>query len=682
MRITARSCPRAGPQRPHRPNGKPVNDPLPVPSRRWQNAVAFGFARTCVAAVLLLACATPLLSRQLPCQGKLHPEELQLQPEIDAAIDNGVEYLFNQQIRDGSWGMHGDFVGGRAGLCLYTLLQCGVSRNHPSVQRAVAYLDSCEPQHTYATTCMILAYDALRDGRKKRIEQLVDKLISWQRPNGMWAYPHGAPDLSCTQYAALGLWVGIKRGIKIDRKIFQKLFDGLEDFRTRVQKVDNNLAKGRTGATKVDMAGYAYRPTKDGNHKPTGSMTTAGIAVIEICKAGFGRKMSRGLRRKATDRVDAALQWMEQNFSVTKNPNGGHEHYYLYGLERIGALTNREQIGPHWWYIAGAKHLLATQNKKEGHWRGVNETCFSLLFLRRATRGHAPTTGGGSDKNRHVFSAGDKKSDIRLRGAGQQPLAMWIDGFGETLRELHSEFGIRVVSVEYLDGDGNVLGKVAGDPTKTWNNETFLYRDKAVSRGQHEIKARVTLLANDTEPGNTDPVEVIESPPMKVAIRDVIEDWMKSANASYQLNLLRGRKVEVSPSSVLNDRLPGHNLIDGHDSKKWVAAPDDKNPNVLFTWRKPITVAAIMFAPCALHDRELRNYDDFGAIEVLIGNDRDRWLRIPANADKLAPTTFLLPKPRKMRSIRFRFADRVHRNGHIGLAEFALLPPQKKQRRR
>jgi len=630
------------------------------------------------AAIATAAAVLLVLLMPLPAQGKLHPDELQLRGEIDQAIDNGVEYLLEQQVRDGSWGMHGDYVGGRGGLCLYTLLQCGVSRNHPSVQRAVAYLDTCEPTHTYATTCMILALDALRDGRKKRIEQLVRKLISWQRPSGMWAYPHGAPDLSCTQYAALGLWVGVKRGIKIDRKVFTKLLEGLENYRTKVHMVDNKIAEGRTGATKIPMNGYAYRPNGDGSHKPTGSMTTAGIAVLEICKAGFGRKMPRSLRRQTEERVDAALKWMETNFSVTKNPNGGHEHYYLYGLERIGALTNREQIGPHWWYIEGAKHLLKTQNKNQGHWRGVNETCFSLLFLRRATRGHAPTTGGVG-KNRHVFFGGDALSDIRLRGAGQQPLSIWIDGFGEGLVDLHSDYGIRVVSIEYLDEDDNVLDKITADPTKTWTNETYLHRDKAMRRGQHKIRARVTLLANDTEPGSTDPVEIIESDPMTVTIRDVMEDWMATANSSYQQNLLRGRKVEISPSSVLNDRHPGQHLVDGRDSKKWLASPDDKNPVVIFKWRKPITVGAIMFAPCAQHARELKNFDTFGGIEILVGNDRDRWLRIPINKDRLAPTTFVLPKSRKMRSIRFRFVDRKHVNGNLGLAEFALLPPQKKR---
>lgn len=621
----------------------------------------------------------------MPAQGKTHPDELKLSSEITTAIENGVESLIDRQFRDGSWGLHGDFIGGRGGLCLYTLLQCGVPHDHPALRRAIAFADSVDPDKTYATACMIMALNALRNGRKERIEELVLDLVDWQRPDGCWAYPHGAIDLSCTQYAALGLWVGSKRGIKIDSDVWRKLLKSVEMFRGDVQMIDNPNVTTGTGVQKVESAGYSYRPNRDGNQTPSGSMTTAAITVMEVCKAGLGRKMSRGLRKDTDRQIDAAMNWMAQNFSVTKNPNGGHQYYYLYGLERIGALTQREQFGPHWWYIMGAKHLLEKQDKSTGAWGSVNDTCFALLFLRRATSGHAPTTGGGNG-NRHIFAVGDKDSDVRLRGAGQQPLSIWIDGFSESLIDLHSEHGIRVVSVEYIDDRGNVLTNIAADPTKTWQvtagrGETYLHRDKAMSRGEHKIRARVTLLSNDAQPGASDPIAVVESEWMTVKIRDIFTDWMSTANTAYQKNLLRGTKVDLFTSSELNDQNPGANIIDGTDSKRWIASPDDKAPSAKLSWRGAIKVGRIMFAPCAQHDKELNKFDQFGALEVLIGNDRNRWLRIPVNADKLAPTIFKLPTPRKIRAIQFRFADRVNSTGKIGLAEFSLLPAAKKNKR-
>ena len=608
-------------------------------------------------------------------QIKVHPDELKLKPEIDQAIDRGVEYLINEQLRDGSWGLHGDYIGGRGGLALYTLLQCGVSRQHPAVQRAVAYLDSCEPTQTYATTTMLLAYDALRDGREDRITKFVENLLLWQKPGGDWAYPHGTPDLSCTQYAALGLYIGQKHGIKIDPSHFLDLFESLEDYCGGVEKIANPFVNGeRTGAAKVNIAGYGYR-RHDDNQKCTGSMTTAALAVMQICKAGLGRKLRGGIRREIESCSDAAMTWMGQNFKPDQNPNGGYHYYYLYGCERVGALMNTERFGKHWWYIDGAKHLIGAQRKKDGDWGGVTDTCFALLFLRRATRGHAPTTGLGG-ANAHVFASGDEKSDVRLRGAGQQPLSIWIDGFGEDLLDLHSDYGLRIESVVYEDEAGHVLTKLAGDHTKAWKKETFLFRDKAIARGTHKIRARLRILANDCAPGETEPVEDLTSDWMEVKIRDVLEPWMATATNAYRDNILRSEKVKITPSSEA-ERNPAKNLIDGFESRRWLAVEDDKAPTVTFAWRKAQRIGRIMFTGLAQHERERSKYDHF-AIEFAVGNDRKRWTRIEVPQDSLKPVIFDLPKARKMRSIKIRFVERVRRNGQLGLSEFALLPPEKK----
>ncbi|MCK5945091.1 MAG: discoidin domain-containing protein [Planctomycetes bacterium] len=606
-------------------------------------------------------------------QAEVHPDELKLKPQIDQAIERGVEYLCEEQLRDGSWGLHGDYIGGRGGLVLYTLLQCGVSREHPAVQRAVAYLDGCDPDRTYATTCMILAYDALRDGREKRIAELVEKLLLWQKPGGDWGYPHAGPDLSCTQYAALGLYIGQKHGIDIDPSHFLDLLDSLEDYRGEVEKVANPKQDGRTGAAKVEMAGYRYRRHAE-NQPCTGSMTSAALAVMEICKAGLGRKLKRNVRRSIERNSDAAMVWMGKHFTANKNPFGGHHYYYLYGCERVGALMNTERFGEHWWYIDGARWLVDRQDKAKGNWGGVTDTCFALLFLRRATGGHAPTTGAGGT-NTHSFAAGTAESDVRIRGAGQQPLSLWVDGFGEDLVDLHSDYGLRVVSVVYEDDQGQVLGKVAADPTKTWHQETFLYRDKAIARGTHKVRARVTLLANDCEPGQTDPVEVVSSDWMEVRIRDVLEPWMQTATNAYRENILRTQQAEVTVSSEW-DRNPGAHLIDGFESRRWIAAEDDQAPTVTISWRKAQKVGRIMFTGLAQHDRDLGKFDGF-ALEFAVGNDRKRWTRVELPDDSLEPVLFELPKARKMRSIRLRFVDRVKRNGQLGLSEFALLPPAK-----
>lgn len=65
-----------------------------------------------LALVALLAAIVP--PAPLAAQ-EIHPDELK--PKIDAAIAEGVEHLFETQLRDGSWGVHGDQVGGQTAFC-------------------------------------------------------------------------------------------------------------------------------------------------------------------------------------------------------------------------------------------------------------------------------------------------------------------------------------------------------------------------------------------------------------------------------------------------------------------------------------------------------------------------------------------------------------------------------------
>ena len=65
-------------------------------------------------------------------------------------------------------------------------------------------------------------------------------------------------------------------------------------------------------------------------------------------------------------------------------------YYYLYALERLGIFLDTETFGPHEWYPRGVEYLLAKQAPdgqwNEGPWPGpITETCFAILFLKRAT---------------------------------------------------------------------------------------------------------------------------------------------------------------------------------------------------------------------------------------------------------------------------------------------------------
>ena len=84
-----------------------------------------------------------------------------------------------------------------------------------------------------------------------------------------------------------------------------------------------------------------------------------------------------------------------KNWEVKKNP-GTKEgfvwlYYYLYAVERTGILSDLDTFGKIDWYKTGAEFILDAQ-KAEGHWDEgntyggtVKDTCFAILFLRRAT---------------------------------------------------------------------------------------------------------------------------------------------------------------------------------------------------------------------------------------------------------------------------------------------------------
>ena len=110
--------------------------------------------------------------------------------------------------------------------------------------------------------------------------------------------------------------------------------------------------------------------------------------------------------RDLSDKVAAqakenGLAWLGSHFAVADNPGRGKDWllYYLYGIERAGVLYGTEKIGDHDWYLEGAKHLLDTQGG-DGSWKVSGgehptwDTCFAILFLKKATKPLVASTDG------------------------------------------------------------------------------------------------------------------------------------------------------------------------------------------------------------------------------------------------------------------------------------------------
>ncbi|HLF95250.1 MAG TPA: hypothetical protein VJB14_17420 [Planctomycetota bacterium] len=227
-------------------------------------------------------------------------------------------------------------------------------------------------------------------------------------------------DQSNSQYAALGLRACHDGGIDLPAAVIEKAmayFRGsqkasegpamkLEFKDANGKAVQGGAARGASAVMEevsAEPQGWCYGKHE---HKPYGSMSAGAVgtlAMFDYIKDNDGGKKKSW--RKDKD-VHEGIAWLAKNFSVTYNP-GPYEHanfaengqvqyfYYLYALERAGMLYGTETIGTHEWYPEGAKVLCDIQ-KANGSWGGGTvDTCFAILFLKRATRPLDVATGGG-----------------------------------------------------------------------------------------------------------------------------------------------------------------------------------------------------------------------------------------------------------------------------------------------
>ncbi len=233
-------------------------------------------------------------------------------------------------------------------------------------------------------------------------------------------------DNSNSQYAALGVRACHDSGIIIPRDVTALAVKWIRtcqknESNAKAEPLDLDTLIGGGGgggggtgpgstatALRVVAApqGWCYRDHDD--HKAYGSMTAGSIGSLCIWMYVNDNDEGRNKSWKRDKDVHKGLQWMNKNWSVTCNPgpyeHAGMEensqhwyHYYLYAMERVGMLYGTETIGSHEWYPEGAKELLNTQ-KDDGSWENARNTCFAILFLKRATRPLVATHAAGGPR--------------------------------------------------------------------------------------------------------------------------------------------------------------------------------------------------------------------------------------------------------------------------------------------
>ncbi|GEM_PF-6369490 len=364
---------------------------------------------------------------------------------INNAIDKGVQFLLNEQELDGSWADQQDrYVTGGTALAVYALMKSGVPKNHQAVRRALAYLQARPPRYTYEAGTQLMAFVAADKERwKDHAAGILDELLDWQV--GDWGYPgsHGNPsaghrDLSNTQYGALGLWAATQLGLEVPPPAWERL-------------------AGRVMNYQTSEGGFGYGP----GGGATGSMSAAGVTVLSLCLP----HLSGGLAREVEVAQRSGLGWLDRNFSPTTNlghQNNAWFHYYMYGIERVGAFAEVETLNGQNWYRDGARQIIKQQTGK-GNWgdpwgRTHSTTSYCLLFLNRAS---SPSSGPGGGRSAVTYGDDNPETDISLRAAGDSPITLWVSSFGDKLMDKYvfegeEGVGLRVARVDYLT-DGGVL---------------------------------------------------------------------------------------------------------------------------------------------------------------------------------------------------------------------------------
>ena len=309
--------------------------------------------------------------------------------QVLAAIERGVAYLKREQLPRGRWNPDvAGYEGGVTALCTLALLNAGVGVDDPVVRKALTYLRGLEPDKTYTVALQTMV---LASAEPKKDMVLIGRNVRWLEQHqikegqrkGAWSYPGPGGDNSNSQFAVLALYDAQRVGAKVSRETWE-------------------LAADYWRRTQNDDGSWGYVPGDVG----TGGMTCAGIGGLVISSAALesgdaavdnGRVIC--CRPHEDDhKLDQAINWLAQRFSVSRNPQAGGGmsalYYYLYGLERAGRLTARRFIGEHDWYREGAEFLVHEQDSLSHYWQGTwhaeryphISTSMALLFLSKGRR--------------------------------------------------------------------------------------------------------------------------------------------------------------------------------------------------------------------------------------------------------------------------------------------------------
>jgi len=350
-----------------------------------------------VAAGIGLAALSPLEAQEFRPKGSGIPAA-----EVDKAIQKGLGWLKSVPPKSGVPTSRSDDTNE---LVLYTLLHGGLGVSDPVLAEYLKRTVDREADRVYNAAIGAMALAKVdRAGYQWKLVQQAQFLLDNQCENGQWAYgsavdPAKVPGEWVT-------WKGSPYGAKYPPNykpgnpkstVSGRRIGVLQ--RSRVSKVGDNsnaqyAALGLRACAEADLMldprclqdalrWWESDQNKDGSWGYSRGEDDAGRATMTAGGAGSIVIYRWMLHKPWIDEphIKKGMEWLDVN---VEGKLSRWQVYYLYAVERVGMLYGTDRIGQDEWYDQGARWLIDHQ-ATNGSWRNVSDTCFAILFLRRAT---------------------------------------------------------------------------------------------------------------------------------------------------------------------------------------------------------------------------------------------------------------------------------------------------------
>ncbi len=619
----------------------------------------------------------PLIADRRVTQSDPTPTRSALRPEVNRAVESGVTWLLSRQNRDGSWDQHHDgYRNGITSLNALALLESGLSPRHPAIQNAKRFLLESPPTKTYSAGLQLMFLAELHTAGLEdpdlvlAAKEIVGDLLSWEKrpPGGMWGYPGGTPDVSNTQFAALGLWAADRMDISVPSRLWPDMVKtAIRSCMKGRETVEQVLADG--SRVETDIEGFSYY-ANDQQYPAYGGMVAAGLGILALSEQ-VQTRLSPDLNRQFSAAKKRALGWLEYYFRVDAVPGYSERlQYYLYGLERIGSLWNLESFGPHQWYREGAAQLVKTQ-KADGKWQhsefGTRSECatsFALMFLNRATA--VTTSPDGSRTLASGFFA-QKEGPVHLRATGGQPLTVWVTQMqrpdGKPWKEARRPETRAIQTRFFLNGDVVATIGLASAP-----DGRFAALLPIAKPGTYALTAEVAFQDG----------LVLAASPLAVQIERDPEAFQRAALPRRGPNLLAMARPEISVSTAAKN-WPDQYAVDFFQGTAWVHAKDDPNPWIRFRCPRSVKATRLVLSPVdakLIHENRATHLDK---IRVLVNDKEELAWNLDWPVDPMAELQLRFPKELSVRTLQIWIVEQdstdTQWKNQTGCAEVALMGP-------